>query len=244
VSPSASRGACAPAQHGHFTGSLEALRVQHREGDISIAIANGWLDATSGYPHRVHLQRLKTWWVLCVVLLVTLGVSTRARAACAKPDDASHGQAALFHFLSASPRAVSSSCAQRAAVSNGAVSFDFTAPSRRASTAKGETARPQAWPRTREWGQPYDLNGNLIAKDMLGLSYDSGNRLSHVGEVTFERDANGQMVRHTSPERDDHYEWDALGQLVRVQHRDGAETWFGYDALGRSVFKGTPSRRD
>ncbi len=83
----------------------------------------------------------------------------------------------------------------------------------------------------------YDASGNLVGKDMQGLSYDSGNRLSRMGDVVFERDVNGQMVRQTSAERDDRYEWGALGQMVRVRHRDGAETRFGYDAFGRRVFK-------
>jgi RHS repeat-associated protein len=83
----------------------------------------------------------------------------------------------------------------------------------------------------------YDANGNLTGKDTQGLAYDSGNRLRQMGDTRFERDANGQIVRQTSPERDDVYEWDALGQLRCVRHRDGAETRFGYDAFGRRVFK-------
>lgn len=83
----------------------------------------------------------------------------------------------------------------------------------------------------------YDDNGNLTSKDTHGLAYDSGNRLRQLGQVRIERDANGQMVRQTSPERDDVYEWDALGQLRCVQHRDGALTRFGYDAFGRRIFK-------
>jgi RHS repeat-associated protein len=83
----------------------------------------------------------------------------------------------------------------------------------------------------------YDENGNLASKDAAGLAYDPGNRLRQLGDTVFERDANGQVVRQRSAGRDDQYEWDALGQLTRVKHRDGAETRFGYDALGRRVFK-------
>ncbi len=83
----------------------------------------------------------------------------------------------------------------------------------------------------------YDANGNLTGKDTESLAYDSGNRLRQIGGATFERDANGQMVRQIFAERDDRYEWDALGQLRCVKHRDGAETRFGYDAFGRRVFK-------
>jgi RHS repeat-associated protein len=83
----------------------------------------------------------------------------------------------------------------------------------------------------------YDANSNLSGRDTQTLTYDSGNRLKTQGEIQFERDVNGQMTRQTSAERDDRYEWDALGQLVCVRHRDGAVTRFGYDALGRRVFK-------
>ena len=83
----------------------------------------------------------------------------------------------------------------------------------------GETARPQrAGPtieprpptaRTREGGQlySYDGNGNLTARDTQGLAYDTGNRLKQLGDVVFERDGNGQLIRQTSPERDDRYDW-------------------------------------
>jgi RHS repeat-associated protein len=83
----------------------------------------------------------------------------------------------------------------------------------------------------------YDENGNLTGKDTQGLAYDSGNRLRQLGDTVFERDANGQLVRQTSTQRDDRYEWDVLGQLRLAKHRDGATTRFGYDAFGRRVFK-------
>ena len=90
-------------------------------------------------------------------------------------------------------------------------------------------------------GYQYDLNGNLAAKDYQGLLYGSGNRLEAVGQgelaTSFERNANGELTRQTSTERDDQYTWDALGQLRRAVHRDGSETTFDYDALGRRVAK-------
>ena len=189
----------------------------------------------------MHGERLKAWLVIWVSLLLQLTTSASARSAGARPDDATRAQRAssvLHHSSLAPPSAVSSSCAQRAAVPNGNVHSDSRRRARRASTALGETARPQAPPRTREWGQPCsDENGNLTGKDTQSLAYDSGNRVRQVGDVVFERDANGQMVRQTSPERDDRYDWDALGQLTCAKHRDGGETRFGYDAFGRRVFK-------
>lgn len=83
----------------------------------------------------------------------------------------------------------------------------------------------------------YDGNGNLVRKDADGLRYDSGNRLEQIGRAKWQRDPNGQLVRQVSPERDDAYQWDPLGQLRCVRDRNGAETRFGYDAFGRRVFK-------
>src|SRR5690606_32163442 len=65
----------------------------------------------------------------------------------------------------------------------------------------------------------------------------AGDRLQRLGDTVYERDVNGQLVRQSSEERDDRYDWDALGQLTRVTHRDGAVTRFGYDAFGRRSFK-------
>jgi RHS repeat-associated protein len=147
---------------------------------------------------------------------------------------------------------VSPNCAQRAAhlALVTAATTGYTRPTvRRASTVLGETARPlgggptipprppTAWPREGGQHYSYDENGNLTARDTQSLSYDAGNRLQQLGDTTFERDRNGQLIRQTSPERDDRYEWDALGQLRCVHHRDGAETRFGYDAFGRRIFK-------
>jgi RHS repeat-associated protein len=90
-------------------------------------------------------------------------------------------------------------------------------------------------------GYQYDLNGNLTAKGFEGLGYASGNRLQVMGgdqsQTLFERNSNGELTRQTSPERDDHYTWDVLGQLRKVEHRDGSETTFKYDALGRRTVK-------
>jgi RHS repeat-associated protein len=83
----------------------------------------------------------------------------------------------------------------------------------------------------------YDENGNLASKDTESLAYEPGNCLRQQGPALFERDANGRVIRQTSPDREDDYTWDALGQLRRVSHRDGSETRFGYDAFGRRFFK-------
>jgi len=83
----------------------------------------------------------------------------------------------------------------------------------------------------------YDAAGNLAGKNRDSFSYAEGNRLTRAGATSFVRDANGRMVRQTSAQRDDQYGWDPLGQLTVVTHRDGSQTRFAYDALGRRVWK-------
>jgi RHS repeat-associated protein len=87
----------------------------------------------------------------------------------------------------------------------------------------------------------YDANGNLTAKDFDNLSYTTGDRLESVenrrDRTAFERNVNGEMSRQTSTQRDDQYTWDGFGQLTRVLHRNGSETTFVYDALGRRIDK-------
>ena len=56
----------------------------------------------------------------------------------------------------------------------------------------------------------YDKNGNLASKDTESLAYEPGNCLRQQGPRSSERDANGRVIRHTSPDREDDYTWDAL----------------------------------
>lgn len=89
----------------------------------------------------------------------------------------------------------------------------------------------------------YDENGNLVVRDHELLRYGPGDRLLSIGGVTLARDAVGRVTSVVRPEGESRYDWDCLGQLIRVVHPDGAVTRFGYDALGRRVFKDHASRR-
>jgi RHS repeat-associated protein len=83
----------------------------------------------------------------------------------------------------------------------------------------------------------YDPNGNLVSADGVTLAYGTGNRLQAIGQRRLERDLDGQLVRLQTASDDQRLRWDPLGQLVAVEHGDGAVTTFGYDAFGRRVFK-------
>jgi RHS repeat-associated protein len=84
----------------------------------------------------------------------------------------------------------------------------------------------------------YDVTGNLVERDSDRLTYGSGGALRQVGGTIVERDGNGQLTRLASAAGEGRsFAWDELGQLVRVEHDDGAQTRFGYDAFGRRTWK-------
>ncbi len=90
---------------------------------------------------------------------------------------------------------------------------------------------------TTEHHYEYDVTGNLSARDLDRYLYTQGDRLERYGWRTLERNANGELVASTEREATTRYEWDPLGQLVKVVHPGGGETRFGYDAFGRRVYK-------
>ncbi len=77
--------------------------------------------------------------------------------------------------------------------------------------------------------------------------YDAQDRLIQDADYVYAYDAEGQLVSqedrgsgHTTT-----YAWNSFGQMVRMEHPDGAETTFAYDGLGRRVEvvdKGTVTR--
>jgi hypothetical protein len=99
--------------------------------------------------------------------------------------------------LAGATSSVSPNCAQRAAplaLVTVATTSRACPVVRRASTVLGETARPQRPGSTNERHSPTA-------------------RTCERGQP-FERGANGQLIRQTSAQRDDRYEWDVLGQLI------------------------------
>ncbi len=90
----------------------------------------------------------------------------------------------------------------------------------------------------------YDQNGNLLRKGAeTQLIYQSGDRLTARGAVVYERDANSRIIAARAGDKVTRYVWDSFGQLVRVMHPDGSLTAFGYDGLGRRVYKDHGGKR-
>jgi len=68
----------------------------------------------------------------------------------------------------------------------------------------------------------YDKGGRLLKSRTAAYSYDA------LGNLIKKEERNGQVW---------HYSWNAAGMLVKVARPDGHEVTFGYDALGRRIFK-------
>lgn len=83
----------------------------------------------------------------------------------------------------------------------------------------------------------YDPCGNLIATKDFHLNYDKGNRLISAGKKRYEYDANGNVSAVIEDGKVTKYIYDAEGFLRTVEHPDGTKTSFGYDPLGRRVWK-------
>jgi len=83
----------------------------------------------------------------------------------------------------------------------------------------------------------YDPCGNLRAMNLRELEYDRGNRLRSDGLRSWERDADGRVVRVRDERGEDHFEWNPLDQLVGIGHPGGSVTRYAYDGFGRRVSK-------
>lgn len=83
----------------------------------------------------------------------------------------------------------------------------------------------------------YDPCGNLRAMNLRELEYDRGNRLRSDGLRSWERDADGRVVRVRDELGDEHFERNPLDQRVGIGHPDGSVTRYAYDSFGRRVSK-------
>ncbi|MCG5053689.1 MAG: RHS domain-containing protein [Myxococcales bacterium] len=63
------------------------------------------------------------------------------------------------------------------------------------------------------------------------------------GVTTFAYDVEGNLVKKVGPDGEWRYEWNGAGRLVKVRRPDGTEVTFGYDALGRRVWKQWKGKR-
>lgn len=91
----------------------------------------------------------------------------------------------------------------------------------------------------------YDETENITEANpkTVAREYDSGNRLIQKGDVEFEWNDDGQLVRRTrrTPEGDEiwEYEWTAKGLLGAVIRPDGSRIDFRYDVMFRRISKTT-----
>lgn len=88
-----------------------------------------------------------------------------------------------------------------------------------------------------------DALGNIYrAQDRSDRRYGADGRLREAegreGSVRYEYDADGRRVRRLDPNgKVWSYRWNDAGRLVAVERPDGEVVEFGYDALGRRVWK-------
>ncbi|MEZ6062402.1 MAG: DUF6531 domain-containing protein [Planctomycetaceae bacterium] len=87
-----------------------------------------------------------------------------------------------------------------------------------------------------------DAVGNLFrTQDRSDRRYGPAGQLLEAktddGIIRFEYDAEGNLIRRSTPQGDWHYVWNAAGMLKSVTRPDGEVVEFEYDALGRRVSK-------
>uniref|UniRef100_A0A8C4QIL1 Teneurin-like YD-shell domain-containing protein n=1 Tax=Eptatretus burgeri TaxID=7764 RepID=A0A8C4QIL1_EPTBU len=93
------------------------------------------------------------------------------------------------------------------------------------------------------WRYSYDLNGNLhllspgASSHLAPLRYTSGDRLSSLGDLPYDVDADGFLCGRGN----ERFEYDSRGVLVRAWGGGGStEAWsitYGYDAFGRRAWR-------
>ncbi|RKZ51246.1 MAG: hypothetical protein DRQ99_33320 [Candidatus Parabeggiatoa sp. nov. 3] len=84
----------------------------------------------------------------------------------------------------------------------------------------------------------YDLLSNRLTASGVEGSYDANNALLSYGDVEFEYDASGNVVKKTDGSQVTHYEYNVEGRLVRVtDSEDNLIAEYDYDPLGRRIWK-------
>lgn len=89
---------------------------------------------------------------------------------------------------------------------------------------------------TNNWKYLFDENGNTVGTidqgDKLNLGYDTGDRVTQVGDIEFNSyDARGYIVRRGEQK----YRYNNRGQLIHAFERDKFQTWYFYDDRSRLV---------
>lgn len=87
----------------------------------------------------------------------------------------------------------------------------------------------------------YDANGNRIAHitptETITATYDNQDRLLTYGDTTYTYTANGELATKTQNGQTVRYEYDELGNLVKVTQPDGLVIEYVIDAQNRRVGK-------
>ena len=89
----------------------------------------------------------------------------------------------------------------------------------------------------REW-YGYDSGGNIVEASSYGAAeIGPGNRLMQAGETSFRYDANGNMIEKRNRQGITRFSYNASDELVMISHPNTELSKFGYDPVGRRVWK-------
>ncbi|ATB41781.1 hypothetical protein CYFUS_007251 [Cystobacter fuscus] len=88
----------------------------------------------------------------------------------------------------------------------------------------------------------YDACGNRVRANGEQASFDAADRLLYQGEQQCAYDERGNLISLHEPAGQWYFEYDARNLLVRARTPAGLEVTFGYDALGRRLWKRTARR--
>ena len=83
----------------------------------------------------------------------------------------------------------------------------------------------------------YDVAGNRTACGAGAAAFDPLNRIVSQGGEAFAHDARGDMVERRGPGGGWRYRYDGFGRLALAEGTDGRRVSFGYDPLGRRLWK-------
>ncbi len=83
----------------------------------------------------------------------------------------------------------------------------------------------------------YDGAGNRTGACGAAARFDAGNRLVAEGERQFRHDTSGALVERSGPEGTWRFRYDGFERLILAEDHQGRRITFGYDPLGRRVWK-------
>lgn len=83
----------------------------------------------------------------------------------------------------------------------------------------------------------YDGAGNRVQGPAGAATFDPCNRIVTDGATRFAHDARGAMTMRTGPDGEWRYRHDGFGRLVEARDAQGRVLAFGYDPLGRRIWK-------